>query len=63
MADAPRESDETILRMVRLRANGWSAVQVATRLGVTSGYVRAATNDVRNADAAYAGREAEGGYW
>ena len=63
MADAPRSSDEAILRMVRLRANGWSAGQVATRLGVTSGYVRAATNDVRNADAAYAGSEADEGYW
>lgn len=63
MAEATRASDENILRMLRLRSAGLSTPQVAQRLGVTQGYVRAATNDVRNDDRAFAGPEADGGYW
>ena len=45
-----RADDEWLLRLVRLRAAGWSSAQIGTAAGVASSAVRTATNRVRADD-------------
>lgn len=51
----PRARDDELLRWIALRVAGWSAAQVAQRMGVSQSTVDMATREVRNADLAESG--------
>lgn len=58
--------DRQVLNMVRLRAAGFTSVEIAARYGFTSEKVRIATNRVMNADLMESGEPARvvlAAYW
>ncbi len=59
----PREKDDLVLALVRMRADGESAHGIAKAFGVHSGIVVQATNAVRDADASESGENVQGFYW
>ena len=60
----PRERDEQILRMLRLRTLGHSPRAIGERLGKSPQNVRITTNTIKSADLYESGEaDAEAGYW
>ena len=62
--DIPRERDEQILLMLRLRTLGHSPRAIGERLGKSPQNVRITTNTIKSADLYESGEtDAEAGYW
>ena len=62
--DIPRERDEQILLMLRLRTLGHSPRAIGDRLGISPQNVRITTNTIKSADLHESGEaDAEAGYW
>ena len=62
--DIPRERDEQILLMLRLRTLGHSPRAIGKRLGKSPQNVRITTNTIKSADLYESGEaDAEAGYW
>ena len=60
----PRERDEKILLMLRLRTRGYSTREVGERLGCSHQNVRVTTNTIKSADLHESGEPDAGeGYW
>jgi len=59
----PRHQDELILSAIRMRCQDIGASDIASRLGTSSAYVRAATNRVKAADEAESGETVSDSYW
>ena len=60
----PRERDEQILLMLRLRTLGHSPRAIGERLGKSPQNVRITTNTIKSADLYESGEtDAEAGYW
>lgn len=61
---ASRESDERLLEMVRMRADGVKLVEIGRAFEITSANVGLRVNAVRDADRAHSGGEFDAGaYW
>lgn len=58
-----RDADERLLQFLKWRVEGYSTVQIAKANDLSSGWVRVATNRIRNADEAHVGRNISEGYW
>jgi hypothetical protein len=63
MPTAPRDADELLLDMLRLRTRGLTPTAIAAKFGLGVQYVSTATNRVRRADAAESGEDVAGAYW
>ena len=62
--DIPRERDNEILLMLRLRTLGHSTRAIGDRLGISPQNVRITTNTIKSADLHESGEaDAESGYW
>ena len=62
--DIPRERDEQILLMLRLRTLGHSPRAIGERLGKSPQNVRITTNTIKSANLYESGEtDAEAGYW
>ena len=62
--DIPRERDNEILLMLRLRTLGHSTRAIGDRLGISPQNVRITTNTIKAADLHESGEtDAEAGYW
>ena len=62
--DIPRERDEQILLMLRLRTFGHSPRAIGERLGISPQNVRTSTNTIKSADLHESGEaDAGAGYW
>ena len=62
--DIPRERDEQILLMLRLRTLGHSTRAIGDRLGKSPQNVRITTNTIKAADLHESGEpDAAAGYW
>ena len=62
----PRERDDEILRMLRLRTRGWSTAEIGKHVGKTGPNVRVTTNTIKAADLHESGEprdQVEAGYW
>ena len=60
----PRERDEQILMMLRLRTLGHSTRAIGDRLGISPQNVRITTNTIKSADLHESGEaDAVVGYW
>ena len=59
----PRENDELILGMVKLRAAGSTLLRVAEKHGVATSRVSKSTNDVMDQDIAHSGPHVTVHYW
>ena len=62
----PRERDEKILLMLRLRTLGHSTREIGERLGISHENVRITTNTIKAADLHESGEpreQVEAGYW
>lgn len=55
MNTPPRSKDEIILAFLRLRQEGWTVREIATRFNYSPSYVDQATHKVRTADIAESG--------
>lgn len=62
--DIPRERDDAILQMLRMRTFGHSTRAIGERLGISAANVRITTNTIKAADLYESGEpDAEAGYW
>ena len=62
--DIPRERDNEILLMLRLRTLGHSPRAIGDRLGISPQNVRITTNTIKSADLHESGEpDAVAGYW
>ena len=62
--DIPRDRDNEILLMLRLRTLGHSTRAIGDRLGISPQNVRITTNTIKSADLYESGEtDAEAGYW
>lgn len=62
--DIPRERDDAILLMLRLRTLGHSTRAIGERLGISPQNVRITTNTIKSADLHESGETDAGeGYW
>lgn len=60
----PRERDDAILQMLRLRTLGHSPSAIGERLGISAANVRITTNTIKAADLYESGEpDAAAGYW
>ena len=60
----PRERDDTILLMLRLRTFGVSTRAIGERIGISPQNVRITTNTIKAADLYESGEpDAAAGYW
>ena len=64
--NVPRERDEQILRLLRLRSSGHPTAEIAARVGISQQNVRVTTNTIKAADIHESGeprKNVAAGYW
>jgi transcriptional regulator len=63
MKTATRKTDDDVLALVRLRADGTGPSKIARIYGLTPQYVSVATNRIKRADIEHCGDRVAEAYW